>query len=245
MLQSSRPSIVLYPLPSHPPINPPRQPCYHDDRASAKLKSRTWLPWFPLLRLQPRPRAGWEGAHRCSVSACAMRPLKGAGETGGGASSTEGGKRKGSDREWNRLLRWPKRDAPGRRLQDGRLCGEGGDGDPRGVGCTCRGPEGGLPLVGAALSSIWSAKDPLPGSCWGELTWEAGNGTRDRGGEEFPWLGDRGLELKGGGTVPSQRSAWDSGFGSRNPRSLPQRSHGRREVPGSLGMIAGRRIPSS
>lgn len=55
------PSLSPDPPPSHPPINPPRQPCYHGDRASAKPKSRTWLPWFPLLRLQPRPRAGWDG----------------------------------------------------------------------------------------------------------------------------------------------------------------------------------------
>lgn len=79
-------------------------------------------------------------------------------------------------------------------------------------------------------------------SCWRELTSEAGNGTRDRGWEESCWLGERGLELNGGGTVPSleKRSGlWES---LRPSQALPQ---GRHEVgaPGSLGMVAGRRNP--
>lgn len=96
MHQSSRPSLSPYPLSlSHPPINPPRQPCYHDNRASAKLKSRTWLPWFPLLRLHSRPRAGWEGRGRCSVGACAMRPREGAGEAVGRDLKRRGREKKG------------------------------------------------------------------------------------------------------------------------------------------------------
>lgn len=68
------------------------------------------------------------------------------GRTGRGFKREGGKEAKGSEREWSWRLRWLKRDAQGRRLQDGRLCKEGGEGEPRGVGCTCGGP-GGPPSV--------------------------------------------------------------------------------------------------
>lgn len=147
---------------------------------------------------------------------------------GGGARSREGGKRKESDGEWSSLLRWPERDVPGRRLQDGRLCREGGDGDPRGVGCTCGGSGGGPPVVGVALSSLCSAKDPLPGATGAsrprELEMALGTGA------------GRGDWAEGWRDCPEQWSARDTGFGPRDaPRSLLQGSHTGRGRRGRSG----------
>lgn len=117
---------------------------------------------------------------------------------------------------------------PGRRLQDGRLCREGGDGDPRGVGCTCGGSGGGPPLVVVALSSLWSAKDPLPGATGAsrprELEMALGTGA------------GRGDWAEGWRDCPEQGGA----LGTRGsvlampPITAAGKPHGER-APGSLG----------
>lgn len=112
------------------------------------------MPWLPLPASSPGragPSAGRAPSTPAQCGPGKPRPLWA--WPGRGLGRRVGRKRRREERQLGRLVRWPERDARGRRLQDGRQGREGGE--PRGVGSTCRGV-GGPPSGPADLAS------PLP-----------------------------------------------------------------------------------